>query len=241
MKAMVFAAGVGSRLKELTVDTPKCLVKLVDGSTMLDRVIIRLREAGVREIIINLFHQPEKIVGHVAAQKSYGISIEYSKEDTLLGTGGGLYKARSFFDSENFFVHNSDIFTDLDLSELYSSHVRFNACATLAVMHRPTSRPLLFTENYSLAGWVIGNDKQELIPGVVGTHRVGFSGVQVLSPRIFQYLALFDGNYSTISAFMAAAKGGELVCGYDMTDRFWIDMGTPDKLAALNERLGTGL
>lgn len=238
MKAMVFAAGIGSRLKALTADTPKCLVRLADGSTMLDKVIERLKGAGVDEVIINLYHFGEKIEQHVKENASYGIRIEFSKEESLLGTGGGLKKAATFFDSNSFFVHNSDVYSDLNLADLYNRHSELDACATLAIMHRPTNRPLLFSKGYALAGWVVDHEHRELVPDVLPEYRVGFSGIQVVSPKIFQYLEKFEGSFSTISAFMAAAQNGENIAGFDMTSHAWLDMGTPEKLEELNKLLG---
>lgn len=239
MKAMVFAAGVGSRLKEITKDIPKCLVPLDDGTTMLDRVIERLKYVGVTEIVINLFHLGEKIREHIEKKNSFGIAIHFAYEETLLGTGGGLKNVRSHFEGgESFFVHNSDVFSEIDLSELYAVHQRRQGAATLACMARPTSRHLLFDKDKKLVGWE--NDGK----GVQATsqdiqYRFGFSGIQVISPKLFQYMKDLSGDFSIISAYMKASEAGESVYAHDIGRSYWLDMGTPERLQELKNHLAS--
>src|SRR5581483_4653603 len=146
MKAMVFAAGVGSRLRPLTDERPKALVE-VGGVSMLEIVVRRLIHAGVDAIVVNVHHFPEKIEAFLKAKRNFGIRIELSRETELLETGGGLKKVARFFDDgRSFLVHNVDVLSDLDLGRLRKAHESQTALATLAVRDRPSARRLLFDE-----------------------------------------------------------------------------------------------
>lgn len=237
MRAMVFAAGVGSRLKEYTQHVPKCLVPLVDGTTMLDKVIQKLKSAGVQEIIINLFHLGNLIEEHVQKQDNYGISILFSKEEVLLGTGGGLKRAQGYLKgNEPFFVHNSDIYSDINLINLYEAHKKLSGIATLACMERPTSRYLLFNSDKKLVGWENPTASQTIDSTTI-KYKYGFSGIQVVSPDIFKYMNQLNGDFSIISAYLKAIEAQEYVYAHDIGDKFWIDMGTPEKLEELNKHI----
>lgn len=237
MKAMVFAAGVGSRLKELTQSTPKCLVDLGDGTTMLGRVLTNLRRAGVVSVMINLHHLPDRIEEYLASHQ-FGLQIAFSKEEKLLGTGGGLKKAAWFFDDgKPFIVHNSDIYTDLDLRALVSYHAGHNGIGTLATMDRPTGRHLLFDGDNALVGWENKDVPPVLIKNSEQVRKAAFSGIQVLHPEIFEYMKSHDGDFSTISAYLTAAEAGEKLYSFDMSHAYWIDMGTPEKLRELQGTL----
>ena len=147
MKAMIFAAGLGTRLRPLTDHTPKALVS-VAGKPMLERVILRLKEAGFNDITVNIHHFGEQIIEFLRANNDFGITIHLSDErDMLLDTGGGIKKARPFLDgNEPFLVHNADILSDINLAELYRHHRESNAEATLLVSQRQTSRYLLLDD-----------------------------------------------------------------------------------------------
>jgi MurNAc alpha-1-phosphate uridylyltransferase len=240
MKAMVFAAGFGTRLGELTKSTPKCLVPLGNDLTMLDHVISRLIDAKVTSVVINIHHLGDQIKEHVAKRHNFGIDIQFSNEDIILGTGGGLKKARWFFDDKPFILHNSDVFSSINLSKMVEAHKSSNALATLAVMDRPTKRPLLMDDSNKLVGFGSGT-RAEKISKVTGTIKeVGFCGVQVIDPKYFLFLDKFDGEFSTIPAFFAAAKNGELVQGFKVDSRTqWIDMGTPDDLEKVRKIVKT--
>jgi NDP-sugar pyrophosphorylase family protein len=228
MRAMVLAAGFGSRLKELTRSVPKCLVPLSDGSTMLERVCLRLKKAGVTHIVINLHYLPDQIKAYVAAKQSFGVQIEFSHEETILGTGGGLKRARSFFsDGQPFLLHNSDVWSTVDLAALYNAH-QPGSIATLGVTLRDTKRPLYFNNHLSLLPITAPSGSGDEKP-------YGFSGIQVIDPKFFMFLDQFEGEFSTIPAFFAAVRAGLPVLGYDMSASFWLDMGSPEKLAELNQ------
>ena len=164
MKAMIFAAGLGTRLRPLTDIMPKALVP-VAGKPMLERVILRLKKAGFDDITINIHHFGGQIVEFLHANNSFGLNIHISDErDMLLDTGGGVKKACPFLDgNEPFLVHNADILTDIDLTTFYRHHQDSNAEATLLVSERKTSRYLLFDDSYNLHGW-INKSTQEIKP-----------------------------------------------------------------------------
>ena len=183
--------------------------------------------------MMNLHYLPEMIVEHVRSRNSFGISVEFSREADLLDTGGGLKKARSFFEKEEaFFVHNCDVYSEINLSELYKNHVDSRAIATLAVMSRPTKRGLYFDSTGQLCGW---SGLKDFSPK--NDHRfVAFSGIQVLSPEIFRYMPEQE-KFSIIETYLTAARAGKPVRALDVGNSYWIDMGTPEKLKALTDRL----
>ena len=154
MKAMVFAAGLGTRLRPLTDHQPKALVN-VGGVPMLERVILRLKGAGFDDITVNVHHFGEQIIDFLQTKRYAGVTIHISDErDLLLDTGGGILKAKPFLEgNEPFLVHNADIMTDIDLGALYRHHLAHRAEATLVVSQRNTSRYLLFDAQQRLQGW----------------------------------------------------------------------------------------
>ena len=165
MKAMIFAAGLGSRLKPLTDTMPKALVPIA-GHPMLEHVILKLKAAGFTEIVINIHHFGEQILDFLEANENFGLIIHISDErDLLLDTGGGIKKARSFFENsdEPFLIHNVDILSDVNLKELYDYHLRSGAVATLLASQRKTSRYLLFDTDKRLCGW-INKDTEQVKP-----------------------------------------------------------------------------
>ena len=147
MKAMMLAAGLGTRLRPLTNDRPKALVE-VAGRTLLEITLTRLKEFGVRDVIVNTHHFAEMIPTYLAKHDNFGMRIEISHEDTLLDTGGGLKNAAWFFEDspEPFLLHNVDVISTIDLAKMVEFHTRQNALATMAVQDRKTSRPLLFDQ-----------------------------------------------------------------------------------------------
>src|SRR5262245_9347899 len=156
MKAMILAAGLGTRLRPLTNDRPKALVE-VAGHTLLEITIARLKQFGVREVIINVHHFAGVMIDYLKAKKNFGLRVEISEEDLLLDTGGGLKKAAWFFLEDGrsgapFILHNVDVISTIDIGQLLESHRQSQALATLAVQQRETSRYLLFNEQMQLCG-----------------------------------------------------------------------------------------
>src|SRR5208283_5777856 len=155
MKAMILAAGLGTRLRPLTGDRPKALVE-IDGRTLLELTLTRLSKFGIREVIINAHHFADRIFEYLNGRKNFGMKIEISREDVLLDTGGGLKKAAWFFlqdsQDEPFLLHNVDVLSNIDLGRMVRFHKEHEALATLAVQERKSSRYLLFDERGELCG-----------------------------------------------------------------------------------------
>lgn len=238
MKAMILAAGRGSRLGTLTDETPKCLME-AGGKTLLEMVIERLKRAGVAEIVINLHYLGDKVEAYLREHKFFGAKMELSWEETLLDTGGGLYKVRDFFKNEELFlVHNCDIFTELDLSTVVAAHRAQPAVATLPVMQRSTSRYLVFDGHSQLIGWRnTKTDKSRIVKESVEEVLLAFSGMHVMSPRIFSFMEGEAPSFSIMDTYMKVAASDERVLGFRIDESFWIDIGTPASLEKLRKRL----
>ena len=231
MKAMIFAAGLGTRLRPLTNDKPKALVE-VNGMSLLEINIRRLIHFGFREIIINIHHFGDLILEFLEKNKGFGIRIEISDErDLLLNTGGGLKKAASFFEDGNpFLVCNTDILTDLDLKAFYDFHIKNKAIATLAVRNRRTSRYLLFNEkNNELVGWMnrkTGELKWSRFEEVVVNW--AFSGIHVIEPKIFDFMPQ-EAVFSIIDVYLLVSKHHSIL-GYLHNENIWLDVGKHEEL-----------
>lgn len=235
MKSMIFAAGLGSRLKPLTDTMPKALVP-VAGKPLLAHVVEKLKRAGSDEIIINVHHFADQIMEYVHSQNNFEICIEFSDErNQLLETGGGLKKAVHFFnDGKPFLIHNVDILSNIDLSALYQQHLNNKSLATLVVSTRETSRYLLFNEQYYLKGW-LNKTTGELRPAGFthpeNYHKLAFAGIQVVSPEIFQLMENCSERFPIIDFYLSISKTHK-VHGLVPEDFQMIDVG---KLNALDE------
>lgn len=229
MKAMVLAAGVGERLRPLTAATPKALVE-VGGVPLLERVLRRLIAAGVDAVVINVFHLPELIEGFVSAKRGFGIRVEFSRETELLDTGGGLKKAAPFFEGgKPFILHNVDVITDIDLKMMVRRHLDHPALATLAVAKRQSNRQLLFDDKGLLRGRE-ADGKRELASEAAGKiEPLGFAGIHVVSPEIFSKMTE-RGVFPIMEAYLRLAALGERVQAYRADGRFWLDVGSTQKL-----------
>jgi NDP-sugar pyrophosphorylase family protein len=241
MKAMILAAGLGTRLRPLTDHRPKALVE-VAGRTLLEITLTRLRSFGVSEVIINVHHFAELVLEYLKANNNFGIRIEISREDTLLDTGGGLKKAAWFFleDSrsggEPFILHNVDVISTIDLRRMLQFHIEERALATLAVQDRKTSRFLLFDRELQLCGRRSGQDQKttELARTADWTQALAFSGIHVISPGLLNMLTE-EGVFSIIAAYLRLAAQGERVVGFRADEYYWRDLGRPDDLAQAAE------
>lgn len=226
--AMILAAGLGSRLGKITEKTPKCLVK-VQGKPLIQHVLEHLKKAGVLKVVVNTFHLAEQVEDFLTAN-NFGISIIISREPELLGTGGGVLFARKhLLGCNNFILHNADVLSTIDLKRLATIHEQESNIATLAVMDRETKRPLIFNDQNLLVGWSAGEKSSS---GKLDGLKLAFTGVQIVSESVFQYLAKFPTPSSTISAYMAASEAGEPVRGVllDKKEK-WFDVGTTERLA----------
>lgn len=231
MKAMIFAAGIGSRLKELTRDTPKCLIN-VGGKTMLEHVVDRLKGAGVTAIAINTHHHADQVTDFIKTRAYFGLEVLISHEPTLLDTGGGLKKVAPFFAGEDaFLIHNADIYSTIDLGTLVEKHRARGAIGTLAVMKRPSTRGLYFDSEHHLVGWT-----QQERKASKGQQLYSFSGISVASHELFSHMGE-EHAFSIISTYLAAAHATERVYGEVVSDDAWTDIGTPEQLEGLRTRL----
>jgi NDP-sugar pyrophosphorylase family protein len=236
MKAMVLAAGLGTRLRPLTNDRPKALVE-VGGRTLLEITLARLREFGVREVIVNVHHFAEMVVDYLKANGNFGMRIEVSREDELLETGGGLKKAGWFFlegsagRDEPFILHNVDVISTIDLHRMAQFHREHKALATLAVQHRKTSRYLLFDDQVQLCGRRSRDDgTPELVRNCQQLQALAFAGVHVISPRIFDQMTE-RGAFSIISTYLRLSTQEETIAGFVADEYEWRDMGRPENIA----------
>ncbi len=239
MKAMIFAAGLGTRLGPLTAHKPKALIE-IEGKSMLEHTVRRLAAAGVSEMMVNLHHHADMMVEQVEYLRGIGYNITISDErDQLLDTAGGLYRVREFFAESPFIGYNVDEFTDLDLEGMYRQHNETGALATLAVRHRPGNRMLLVDEKGRLRGWRNNQTKEEIVTGGgrKNLDEVGFSGIQVISPEIFSLME--EGIYSLTSLYlMLAGKHLIMTCLHDYG--YWFDAGTPQSLEKITAHMQRG-
>jgi NDP-sugar pyrophosphorylase family protein len=234
MKAMVLAAGLGTRLRPLTDHRPKALVE-VAGRTLLEITLARLRAFGVREVIVNAHHFADMVVDYLKARDNFGMRIEVSREDVLLDTGGGLKKAAWFFlqDSsreEPFLLHNVDVISTIDLGRMGRAHKQNRALATLAVQKRESGRQLLFDEHERLCGRRAGRDKDpEIARPAARLEPLAFSGIHVISSRLFT-LMKEEGIFSIIDSYLRLAATGEHIVAFRADQYYWRDLGKPADL-----------
>ncbi|NDV47103.1 nucleotidyltransferase family protein [Paludibacter sp. 221] len=238
MKAMIFAAGLGTRLKPLTDSTPKALIP-VAGKPLLEHVILKLKSAGFDEIIINVHHFPDMIIEFLKQNRNFGIRIEISDErDMLLDTGGGIRKAARFFDDgKPFLIHNVDILSNINLKDLYNNHVSSDSLATLVVSKRDTFRYLLFDEENRLKAWTnekTGEVKPSSVKDISMYNKLAFSGIQVLSPAVFDLMKNCPEKFPIMDFYLSNAESqkisGYIPCHYQM-----LDVGKLEVLDAADE------
>jgi NDP-sugar pyrophosphorylase family protein len=255
MKAMILAAGLGTRLRPVTDNRPKALVE-INGRTLLEITLSRLRGFGVREVIVNVHHFADMIVEYLKKNDNFGMRIEVSREEVLLDTGGGLKKAAHFFaagsveDSgrpeEPFIVHNVDVLSTIDLRRTLQFHAENRALATLAVQDRKTSRYLLFDDQLQLRGRRSGSDQEaelvrsSLVSSSPKLQALAFSGIHVISPRLLAMLSE-DGAFSIVTSYLRLAAGGEKILAFRADEYYWRDLGRPDDVAQAAEDLRQNL
>lgn len=231
MKAMIFAAGLGTRLRPLTNTRPKALIE-INGVTLLERAIRHLQHAGVNEIIVNTHHFAEQIADFLRAKNNFGTRVEISFEETLLDTGGGLKKAAWFFDDgKPFFIHNADVISELGLLRMYRFHVENEALATLAVKPRVTKRYLLFDEKARLRG------RREIESPLEGRLlELAFDGIHVISPALLGMM-YEEGAFAIIETYLRLAAAGEKILAFRTEGYYWRDVGKLDELERIAAEL----
>jgi NDP-sugar pyrophosphorylase family protein len=235
MKAMVLAAGLGTRLRPLTDDRPKALVE-VAGRTMLEITLSRLRSFGVRDVIINVHHFANLVLQYLKTNDNFGMRIAFSHEPVLLDTGGGLKKAAHFFaedsnhHAEPFILHNVDVISTIDLGRMVQFHADNQALATLAVQERETSRYLLFDPQLQLCGRRSGHEQEaELVRASSQTAALAFSGIHVISHR-FLAMMTEEGAFSIVTSYLRLAAQGEKIMAFRADEYYWRDLGKPESV-----------
>jgi NDP-sugar pyrophosphorylase family protein len=235
MKAMILAAGKGTRLLPLTENKPKALIE-VQGIPLLEHTVLYLKHFGVDRIVINIHHHAAQIVDFIKQKNSFGIQIEFSDErDELLDTGGGLFQARSFFDDgQPFVLTSSDVITNLNLNEMYLYHQQTSSLATLAVKHRNSSRDFLFDTDYRLCGWQNNSTGEvRLVREISKPIKIAFSTIHMLNPAIFSCITE-RGRFSIIDAYLRLAPAYRIT-GYEHDSSLWYECGRIENLEILNQ------
>ncbi len=249
MKAMILAAGLGTRLRPLTNDRPKALVELA-GRTLLEITIARLRAAGVTEVIVNTHHYSDLMEESLQSQKK-NMRIEISPEPILLDTGGGLKNAAWFFlksdpvpgpeSGQPFILHNVDVLSTIDLARMLRLHAEQGALGTLALQDRPTSRYLLFDEDGHLCGRRARlTGTPELVRSATNPQALAFSGIHIISPQIFSKLTE-TGAFSIIDAYLRLAAEGETIAAFRADEYYWRDLGRPEHIEQAARDIAAGL
>lgn len=234
MEAMILAAGLGTRLRPLTFETPKALVD-VAGVPVLDRVAERVIALGVDRIVVNVSPHAHLIREHIERRAGWGVDVRVSEEpDGPLETGGGIRHAAHLFQANGpILVHNADILTDLDLAALYDAHEAADL-ATLAVRPAVSDRYLLF-DDAGLLGFAFGGEERRAREPAGAEQRLDFLGIQVISPRLLDLFEERD-KFSIFTPYMRLTRGGERVSPYTVeADVRWTDIGTHEELALAQE------
>ena len=231
---MLFAAGLGTRLKPFTENHPKALAP-VNGIPLLERNIEYLKKFGITEIVVNVFHFADQIIDFLKEKNNFGITIHISDErPEVLETGGGLVFAKDYFD-DDFLVMNVDILTDLDLDQFIASHQKNNAMVTLAVTNRTSSRKLFFDQNFALKGWKNFTTNEEIAANETldNLKDFAFSGIHLIKPDLFKHIN-YEGKFSIMKVYMDLMKTQNLF-GFDHSGGILIDVGRPSSVLEAEE------
>ncbi len=226
---MLFAAGLGTRLKPLTNDKPKALIE-VNGMTMLHIALRKLENAGISKTVVNVHHFSELVMEEIIRFKSDKMEVIVSDEsDQLLDTGGGLLKARPLFDANSpVLLYNVDIVTTANLKDFIAFHHSYDGLVSLMIKKRPTSRHLLFNEHIELAGWENLKTGEKIITKDTSNYKgFGFQGIHIIEPRIFD-LIIESGKFPIIELYLRLSREHTLM-GYESRNDLWFDIGTPEK------------
>lgn len=234
MKVMIFAAGLGTRLKPFTLSHPKALFP-VNGKPLLQRNIEYLSAYGFNDFVINVHHFQDQIIQFLKDHHYFGVNIEISDESNeLLETGGGLLKAKDLLGKEPFLVMNSDILTDMPVDEFVEFHLQEKPLVSLAVSDRKSTRKLLFDAQHRLCGWKDLRNGEEIIENEAYTHELAFSGLHIIDPSFFE-LNTFKGKFSIMKPYMHLMQH-HIIKGFDHTGYKLLDVGKPES-AELAEKL----
>ena len=234
MKAMLLAAGLGTRLAPLTNSKPKCLIE-VGGRTMLEHAVDRVRKAGVTSIVINTHYLAASINDFLRDKQNFGLRVTTTFEPEILDVVGGVLNAEQHLsDVENFFVYSTDVFSTASLSALAECHQKHGAIATLYVDQRPTQRSLLFDSSGRMVGFEYPSGAEMWSPTREPSPR-NFKGIWMFSRKIFDLCRPAPRKLSLIDGLRIIAKSGHFVQKYEEPSAAWFDMGTPERLQRLRE------
>lgn len=227
---MIFAAGMGTRLKPFTDNHPKALAQ-VNGVPLLERNIKYLQSYGIKDFVINIHHFGGQILAFLGENDNFGANIEISNEsDELLETGGGLLFAKRFLENEkNFLIMNVDILTDLNITNLINIHELKGGMVTLAVSDRDSTRKLMFNDKMYLKGWKnLTTNKKTVVGGIFKLRELAFSGVHCVNSEIFTKITR-TGKFSIMDEYLDLMKE-DIIIGYQHTANL-IDVGKPESVA----------
>lgn len=231
MKAMILAAGYGTRLKPLTDKKPKALVE-INNTPMIELVIKKLIACGVREIVINLHHLPEQIVAFLEKNNNFGVTIHFSHESEILGTGGGLLQARRFLkNTEPFILHNVDIMSSIDISAMLRHHQKNRAIATLALMRRDSSRYFIVDKENFICGHenILKNILRMRRNPDGETRQMAFCGIHIISPDIFELMER-SPHFSIVDNYLEIIENGLPIVEFQADGFYWKDIGRQSAL-----------
>jgi len=226
---MIFAAGLGKRLGKITETMPKALVK-IGGKSALHRVVEYITSFGFDDIIVNIHHFADLVEDEVKLLNGLGYHVSISDErELLLENGGGLYKAREFFNDDPFLLYCVDIVTDLNLKSMLDYYNTLQCLAVVAVRDRPGKRFLLTDRSGRLRGWCNTETNERIVTGESDEElsMIANSSVHIVSPEIFDFM--HDGIYSMVKLYLDLAADSK-IWTYRHDDGYWIDIGTPESL-----------
>lgn len=234
---MIFAAGLGTRLRPLTNDRPKALVE-IGGHPLLYWAIHRLRSAGYTSLVINIHHFADRMMDYLASQ-DWGVEVLISDErEQVLETGGGLKKARELLQTDApILIHNVDVLSEVDLGDMRQRHLESGALATLAMKDRPSSRNLLFDAQHQLCAWRhnrSGELRMAREPEGALT-ALAFSGIHLIEPRLLDLLSE-TGKFSIIDSYLRLAAS-ERIQAYRHDEQWWLDVGKPEALPLAEKKM----
>ena len=229
---MLFAAGLGTRLRPLTNDRPKALVE-IHGKTLLQYAVEHLLQYGINTIVVNIHHFGEKVLEVLEQYNNFGANIIISDErDMLLETGGGLKKAAPLLQGNSpFIVYNVDVLSNVNLHQMLAHHQQQEALATLATRTRESSRYLLFDKQQQLCGWT--NTKTQaikMVRTVESTTAYAFSGIHIIEPTLLDLITQ-EGKFSITTTYLELAAAHKIIA-YPHDDDYWFDVGKPERLQA---------
>lgn len=233
-KAMLLAAGLGERLRPLTLTTPKPLIP-VGGRPLIEYNLALLKKFGVKEVIVNLYHLGDKIRETLKDGNRLGLAVEYSTEKTLLGTGGGIKAAQDFFEGKSFFLMNADILIDLDLEKLFEAHQKQKALATLVV--HPSHRE-------DIQNWIFANDENRILkigekPPPSYAFKTIFTGVHLIEPELLESLPKGKKSCIVQDAYLPLLKEGKNLGAY-LFEGYWRDLGDAERYEEVKKEFAEG-